>query len=640
MAKAETKLPDAFRTNAYDGNSDPRTGIMEDTEITLSNSIINWYRSAWFDKEERNLFEKWETMDVYWEGDENEPESDNDPASNTNIINPNVEGQVAYLIEQNLAVQTKGRGPSDAAFSDIARIILEFVKERNKMRRKLDVHERRRMKYGTGIFRVLFDPDKLDGMGLPVIDVCNPAYVFPDPNITDIYKIQEGRFLIESMMKSISWARECGYYPEDRVNAIMPSYEPLMTGYVFGEEDGEADNISRDHYLHMLVWFRDKEKQKNEETGEEETVWKMRLVEMSGDGIILRDTKDDPDFIIPGDIYPYFFTPDMFREGTVWAKATAELLVDTQDLINDIDDQVRINARLTGNPQRWVSTESGVDPDKWANDGGLTMPTDAQGGSPGIGYLTPPSMPEYIFKRRDQAFGPERQVQTRFGDQQSGVKQTGVDTATEAIALQQGANSGVQHKKMLLEETLSDMFEYILELCMEYWDEEMAFRVTENSDSFQYFRPSDLKEIPALMPASTGYQRNFMRQLEMMGIPVEQAPPYMPLIDQKTGEPITRKVAMDVSITVGAGLPSNKAFVYSVIKEAAPLLPPHVQLKLLRDYVGLPISDQDLVPTQPMQPPGMPGQPQIPTNADIAGLTGQGNPMSAPVSPAVGGLPQ
>lgn len=628
---------DVFTTNSDREKKDRRTDIMTPEEIALADKLLDWYRSAWMDKENRGLFEKWETIDLYWEGDANEPESDNDPASNTNLINPNVEGQVAYLIEQNIAIQTKGRTPSDVPFADTARIILEFVKEQNKMRRKLDVHERRRMKFGTGIFRVLFDPDKLDGMGLPVIDVCNPAYVFPDPNITDVYKIQEGRFVIEVMNKSISWARESGMYPEDRVNAIEPGYEPMETALIFGEEDGESDEISRDHYLHMLVWFRDKVTTKDEETGEEVTEWKIRLVEMSGDGIILRDTKDDPNFIIPGNIYPYFFTPDMYREGTVWGKGTAELLIDTQDLVNDLDDQIRINARLTGNPQRWFSTASGIDPDKWTNEPGLILPTDLDGAHPGLGHLTPPSMPEYILKRRDQAFGIERQVQTRFGDQQTGVKQQGVDTATEALALQQGANAGVQHKKLLLEETLSDMFEYILELCMEYWTEEQAFRVTERDDNFMFFRPSDLKEIPVLIPADEGYQRNFARQLQMMlGIPVENAPRYKPLLDTETNEPVTKKVALDITVTVGAGLPANKAFVYTVIKENAQIIPPATYLKLLREYVGLPISDDDIAAVAP--PPSSPGG-GVP-NPLIAGLTQQGNPMQPATNPVLGGVPQ
>lgn len=121
------KLPEAFDINGDKTTSDHRLEVMDEEEVALSNRILEWYRSSWFDKDNRNLFDKWETMDLYWEGDANEPTSDNDPASNTNIVNPNVEGQVAYLIEQNIAVQTRPRGPSDVAFADIARIILEFV---------------------------------------------------------------------------------------------------------------------------------------------------------------------------------------------------------------------------------------------------------------------------------------------------------------------------------------------------------------------------------------------------------------------------------------------------------------------------------------------------------------------------------
>ena len=624
---------EAFRTNG--DNKDKRSSVMTPEECQFADKLLDWYRSAWMDKENRGLFEKWERMDLYWEGDANEPESDTDPASNTNIINPNVEGQVAYLIEQNISVQARGRGPSDVPFADTVRIILEFVKERNKMRRKLDVHERRRKKFGTGIFRVLFDPDMLDGMGLPWIEPCNPAYVFPDPNITDVYRINEGRFLIETMMKSISWARESGMYDIDRVNAIQPGYEPMETQWVFGEEDGESDEISRDHYLHMLVWFRDKVTVEDEDG--KRTEWRMRLVEMSGDGIILRDTKDDPNFVIPGNRYPYFFTPDMYREGTVWGKGTAELLVDTQDLINDIDDQIRINARLTGNPQRWVHTSSGIDPDKVTNEGGLVIPTDIDGNN-AIGYLTPPNMPQYIINRRDQALGIERQIQTRFSDQQAGIKQQGVGTATEALALQQGASAGVAHSKMLLEETLSDMFEYILELCMEYWTEEQAFRITERDDDFIFFRPSALKEVPTLIPATDSYTQMFMRQLEAMGIPtdnIESTPKFMPIPES------TKKAAFDISVTVGSGLPTNKAFVYTLIREAYRdgVLSPATYAKLLREYAGLPVSEEDVAALEkpPAPPGGQGGMEQMP-NPLVAGLTPNNAPMQPNLSAVPGGV--
>ncbi len=641
----------AFRMN--DEKREKRWDVQSEEDNKLADKLLDWYRSSYLDKDNRGLFDKWETIDAYWEGDANEAESDTDPASNTNIINPNVEGQVAYLIEQNLAVQTKGRGPSDVPFADMARIVLEFVKDQNKMRRKLDVHERRRMKFGTGIFRVLFDPDQLDEMGLPVIEPCNPAYVFTDPNITDVYKVNEGRFLIETMPKSISSARQSLIYDEDLVDAIEPGYEPMFTSMLFGEDEGENDSLSKDHYLHMLVWFRDKvpvkdkDKDDDEETGDTDDdkpekkkktkyEWRMRLVEMSGCGVILRDTKDDDDFIIPNNRYPYFFTPDMYREGTTWGKGTAELLVNTQDLINDIDDQIRINGRLTGNPQRWVNTNSGVDPDKVTNEGGLVIPTDLTG-EHSMGFFDPPNMPAYIIQRRNDAISNERQIQSRFGDQQMGVQQSGVDTATESLAIQQGANAGVTHKKMLLEETLSDVFEYILELVMEYWTEEQAFRVTEREDNFEFYRPSDLKEVPVMVPATPMYQQMFMQRLQAEGLPAEAAPQYMPLKDEQGQQKQTKRAAFDVSITVGSGLPSNKGFVYTLIREAFRdgVIPAPTYAKLLREYAGLPISDDDVQAlTPPQQQPGM----EQMGNPMIQGLSPQGAPQQPGLSVMTGGM--
>ncbi|MEK4263673.1 portal protein [Paenibacillus sp. FSL L8-0499] len=641
----------AFAMN--DEKTEKRRDVQSEEDCKLADKLLDWHRSSHLDKDNRGLFDKWETIDSYWEGDANEPDSDTDPASNTNIINPNVEGQVAYLIEQNLSVQTKGRGPSDVPFADMARIVLEFVKDQNKMRRKLDVHERRRMKFGTGIFRVLFDPDLLDEMGLPVIEPCNPAYIFTDPNVTDIYKVNEGRFLIEVLPKSISAARQSLVYDEDLIDAIEPGYDPMYSSMIFNEDEGVNDSLSKDHYLHMLVWFRDKVPVKDDEDKDDEDEevtdkdkaerkkktkyeWRMRLVEMSGCGIILRDTKDDKDFVIPKNRFPYFFTPDMYREGTTWAKGTAELLVNTQDLINDIDDQIRINGRLTGNPQRWINTGSGIDPDKVTNEGGLVIPTDMIG-EQSMGFFDPPNMPQYILNRRDQAIGTERQIQSRFGDQQMGVQQSGVDTATESLAIQQGANAGVTHKKMLLEETLGDMFEYILDLVMEYWTEEQAFRITEREDNFEFFRPSDLKEVPVMVPATPAYQQIFMQRLQESGMPAEAAPQYMPLKDEQGQQKQTKRASFDINITVGSGLPSNKGFVYTLIREAFRdgVIPAPTYAKLLREYAGLPINDDDI---QALTPPAQqPGMEQM-GNPLIQGLTGQGAPQQPGLSVMTGGM--
>lgn len=66
------------------------------------------------------------------------------------------------------------------------------------MYRKIEVHERRREMTGTGIFRVLWNFDKLEGKGLPIIEPIHPSKLFIDPAITDVYDIQEAQYIIEA----------------------------------------------------------------------------------------------------------------------------------------------------------------------------------------------------------------------------------------------------------------------------------------------------------------------------------------------------------------------------------------------------------------------------------------------------------
>lgn len=68
--------------------------------------------------------------------------------------------------------------------------------------------------------------------------------------------------------------------------------------------------------------------------------------------------------LFPNSKYPYFLTPDMYRENTVWAKASAELVLPISDQIDELDDSILRNARLTGNPIPIIETSSGIDAEK------------------------------------------------------------------------------------------------------------------------------------------------------------------------------------------------------------------------------------------------------------------------------------
>ena len=547
-----------------------RAALMSEKEIEEAEQFIIWYRRAYEDKQRLGLMKKWDDIAKYWEGDFDYSDED-DPAPNTNITNANVEGKTALLCDQTLAIQVDPREPGDKPFCDQVRTIADFIKDKNKMYRKIEVHERRREMTGTGIFRVLWNFDKLEGKGLPIIEPIHPSKLFIDPAITDVYDIQEAQYIIEAKAKSIYSAKM--EYGDDIADCIIANYDPI---------ENLIQNSEEEQYVHLLVWTRYKENGKI----------KLRLVEMSADGVILKDTKKELKKVsekreneliekqtklleqgktkeaselkaeelelFPNSKYPYFLTPDMYRENTVWAKASAELVLPISDQIDELDDSILRNARLTGNPIPIIETSSGIDAEKVTNTPGQTIVANNING---MKWLQPPNIPQYLIEKRADTINNDKTIVTRFSDQMIGKQQTGVGTATESLALQNSGNSMIEHKKGLLQETLSEVFEYAIELALLNWNTTMIFRIVgeDGKDKFTSFNPDGLNRIPILTEADTEY-RNAYKEAHKDAKPEDYE--YMQVYNE------TRQVMFDLSVSVGAGLPNNRAYRYSIVRQS------------------------------------------------------------------------
>lgn len=602
-----------------------REALMSEEDRKLARKYQDWYKSAWRSKDNRGLFDLWAKCDQYWEGDVNKPQSDTDPGSNTNIANSNVEGQVDNLIEQEIAIEVSETPGVTKGHTEKIKLMLEFVEEMNQLEMKLDRLERRRIKYGSCPLLVTFNPKKYKPYGVPDIKILHSAYLFVDPNIVEFEDLQEAGFQIITMLKSVEWAKsEFG----DIAEAIAPNYDPVESEWLFGEDDGENDDISQDNYMHMLVFSRAK---KNGET-------KMRLVQMSACGVKLWDSfeweDENGEDYFPNDEYPIFVVPNNLRDGCIWAKGDVELLIPITDLVNDFDDQIRINARLTGNVQKLVNTESGIDLNKWTNEPGLNVPFNPISNGEVFHVVQPPTMPQYIIDRRKYALEYEAPKTTRFSDQQLGLRQSGVDTATEALQLQQNANNGTNRKKMLLQKTLSDVFQYCLQLCLHKWTSSMQF-LDSNSEIIE-FKPSDLKEVPEMIPTTDSYIKQWVettaaKKAVNPNYVEPEMPKYIQAVSTKTSKPLTKEAHYPVKITVGAGMPSNKAFRYTVIKESADTLSTKTRLELLKQYVGLPIDvEKELEEIQKERAPQVPPPTQDNANIspDTMGMSANNNPAA------------
>jgi hypothetical protein len=114
--------------------------------------------------EMQEMYSEWEKIETAYKGEQIKVEGR--PNTRVNILNANIEGQVAGIVDQNLAIATRGESPSDQNYAEFSRVFLEWTFRKNYIRKVIDQHERRRLKFGAGIMKVHFDPDCINGFGL------------------------------------------------------------------------------------------------------------------------------------------------------------------------------------------------------------------------------------------------------------------------------------------------------------------------------------------------------------------------------------------------------------------------------------------------------------------------------------------
>lgn len=572
-----------------------RKKVMTEEEEKLGQKIIDNFEEAYRVKEKSGVFRDMEIAEAYWSG-EFENKTD-DQLSNTNIINTNIETQVADLMDQNIDIQLKPFEPSDAPYVSRARKIGDKILEVNKMPLIMQKTIRRFKKFGHSWIKAVFNPELLDGIGCPEMVSVSSANVYPDPAIVNVEDINKGRFFIEIIPSTIYWAEQ--EFGMEKASAIYPGYKPygdIRLNKMFSDDM----DTSGERYLHILYWCRYTDKNGKE---------KLRLIQCSGCGVILRDSMNFENekkvTIFPTTRYPYWEFCDMERENSIWGKSNASLLYPLQDVADELDNAILANARLNGNPKKLVTTNSGIDPEKIDNTEGQVIISNT---ADGYRNIDPPTMPQYIINRRDQIIQNERNIVSRVSDQQSGIKQYGVDTATESLALQQNSMKSVDATKTIIQLVLADVLMYCMELAIEYWNDQMFFGDDERG--FECFSPHQLSQIPVMVKADETYINAFK-----VANPGKTPPEYMEK-KTKSGETIKRKLHLILSISVGAGIPKNKAFIYNMLNElyAKKAMSLKTYRKYIEEYMGIPFDEEEQMELILQQTPSVKSNPILTGN--------------------------
>jgi hypothetical protein len=576
-----------------------------DTRQDLALNVQSLFRQAWDAKQQLNLNQIWQMCDDYKHNRQNPKRSEDHPGSVTNVIHRIIESQIADLVDKPYSSSAKGWEPGDDMFAEQAQNIMDFVLYRNSFKEKVNISERDRLELGTNIIKVWFDEKELDGRGLPLFESVSPPNFYIDPKVQQTYHLQKAEFIIHATPRPLSWFREnfeLGKYVQREVSV---PYNPQQ---IWTDDRTDEVHVATSQKALLLECYM------RDEDGE------VYCLHVAND-IVLADSRDTKGKLQRRNQYPFVMINCYPRRGTAWGMGDIELLIPTQDLINELDDQIRMNARVSANPQIVVGMGAGKGFDfrKWTTTAGLRIPMrDHTAWS----MVPPMNVSSDVPVRREKAF-QEADLIAGTPDVNRGEKPGAVTAAAAIMALQQAGQKTVIHKNEMFKAGWSQVLELLFDEIMTHWDEEMWIRIDGDKPLYKFVDPAQFNKIPMLIPNALSGE-------------VEGEDGIKQMQDEK-GVFMTREAMYDFRLDMGNGFPNDRSFVLQMLTDFANLQFPDGPAvtrtevrRFLKEQVGLDIDDeQSAEMTQPpMAPPGMPPMP---------GAMPPGPPVQA-VPPMMGGV--
>jgi len=553
--------------------------------------------------------EAWNELEKLYKCDREEIEGA--PNSFIPLIAPIVNGQIASMAENNISADVKGKGYSDQKFAKVAQIVIDLILKENKIKQRIKTPVKRYLLFGTGIIALDYDPDAMDGFGLPVIRTPQLTKVLVDGNIKDIADYQQAEYIIEEIgYKSIMWARE--EYGDDAADYLIANNnEP--------DFDAEISDDEKFSFKLLRIWHRNN-KDRN-----------LQLLEMDDTGFVLRESDpDEPYYKYVYNKYPYFIFGMYQEEGEFHRFGDGKLLKFMQETLNKLYDEVVTACKFASQGRTYIDPAAQCDPDQFDQD--PSHPVIAKNPNQNIKVERGAGI-DNVIERLIANLVQEAQRVSRFSSLMAGNDTGRQITATEAGIQTQQGNTGIDDKKSDVSDALSDLCSYALGMCMELWSAGQALRVSEDREEFEWVDAKQLANIPIEVPVDDAFTESWTANN-----PDKEVPQYMQLETEEGAQ--TKTVSLDMNISIGEGIMKNKTSLYNIILSLAQMqlldettgqpkgiISYQKTKQLIEDLLGIPLGDDEVQPIPQQQ--GIPQQgiqqaPQVAGNPMIEGASAGG----------------
>lgn len=427
-------------------------------EEEIVNKVWSDYRYAM--EKKSDLHKKWRKYEKFYKNDQwSDAKIDPNRVKPTiNYIFTTVESLMPYLTTNVPDPIILPTNPEDEQVARDLTKIVKIILEKNGIEKYLQIGERERLKFGTCIWKVFFDPSKHNGLGDIAFEIVDPVNFFIDPN--EVNDLQNADFCGTSVRRSIEYLKK--RYPEKANEIEADQMNSEITVY---DTEDEEDPRNRQATL-IEYWTKDKEN------------GLVRIV-VAGNVLLSYDTN----FYKHG-MYPFVRGINYPIQKSFWGMGEAEQLITMQEILNKLMQLVIENVALANGQFIVDKNASGIrDIKSLANklwQPGLTIPVNDINSIKKLdGVLAPGWVVNLI-----QIIQKNIELVTGISPLYLGEAPGSVTAASGILALQEQATARVKLKLQEQGRMIEEIVKFVVAYIAEFYTEDRYFRiVNENRET-------------------------------------------------------------------------------------------------------------------------------------------------------------
>lgn len=529
---------------------------MDNDEIIYSMDILNRINRRV--DEMGTLISNAKTADDAYNGEQAEVQGR--PNTRVNVIHPNIEGQVADIVLQEIGMSFQGQEFSDQQYADWARVDAEWtLAHQHDFIYTESTFVRRMLKFGWAYFYIEFDSYCYNNFGIARIDTPAIDRVIIDSKIRNLADFQKADYI--SIVNNCSKNYAISTYGEDKAVNISYGVVELDEDDIFRNDDYIVDDETS--WVMLKVFTKDNNI--------------LRCREYDSTGLLLWDSfkgsdkkenqksnaiNEKPLYKYVDNKYPVVMRNCYEREGELNGYGDIKLIISLQQAINDLYDNIRMSTR----PRRvLVDSRSDISPEDINEDSfeplmfageelnGNNPTREVDFGNPNNTWWT------MIANMHD-----EIQRILRYSELMLGQSGSATTATQSAIQERQGSRS-TSMKQKSIESALRDVITYCLGLSLEFREGKKSMRLSQDNDDMVWVDYDLMKNIPETVPMEGGTIEKYKQ--------AGYNEATMPTTQLKTegGKVSGRSIALDLKINIGAKSSQSPAVKSQLINQLASL---------------------------------------------------------------------